>query len=175
MESTTPTPQRKWIKPAAIAAVVLAIAGAGYFLTRSSGQDAPQVTYIGIKGEKITPQQLDGKVVLVNFWATSCASCVKEMPDMVNTYNRYKDKGFEFIAVAMNYDRPDYVINFTDARKLPFEVAIDVDGSVAKAFGNVQLTPTTFVISKDGKILKRYVGIPNFDELNALIEKSLAA
>lgn len=162
--------------PAAIAAVVLAVAGTGYFVTRpDGGQAAPKVTYLGIDGKKITPQQLEGKVVLVNFWATSCVSCVKEMPDMVATYNRHKDKGFRFVAVAMTYDRPDYVVNFTDTRKLPFDVALDVDGSVAKSFGNVQLTPTTFVIGKDGKILKRYVGIPNFDELNALIEKSLAA
>lgn len=174
MEGSTPA-KRKWIAPA-IAGALLAIAGGIYVASQlGGGQKAPQHTYMSIKGEKITPQSLEGKVVLVNFWATSCVSCVKEMPDMVATYNRFKDRGFEFIAVAMNYDRPDYVVNFADARQLPFDVAMDLDGSAAKAFGDVQLTPTTFIISKDGKILKRYVGIPNFDEMNALIEKSISA
>ncbi|RBL66496.1 TlpA family protein disulfide reductase, partial [Pseudomonas sp. MWU13-2625] len=57
-------------------------------------------------------------------------------------------------------------------RHLPFKVALD-DGSVAKQCGNVQLTPTTFVVDKDGKILKRYVGAPQFAELGALLKKAL--
>ena len=54
-------------------------------------------------------------------------------------------------------------------------VAIDNTGAVAKAWGEVQLTPTTYVVDKRGQIVKRYVGEPNFDELHALIEKLLAA
>jgi len=98
---------------------------------------------------------------------------VHEMPQMVETYNKYKDQGLEFVAVAMSYDPPSYVVNFTETRKLPFKVALDVNGAAAKAYGNVALTPTTFVIGKDGKILKRYVGEPQFAELHALLEKAL--
>jgi peroxiredoxin len=93
---------------------------------------------------------------------------------MVQTYNQFKGQGLEYIAVAMNYDPPMYVVNYTQTRALPFKVAMD-DGSVAKQFGNVQLTPTTFVIGKDGKILKRYVGEPTFSELDALLDKALNA
>lgn len=94
---------------------------------------------------------------------------------MVETYNKFKGQGLEFVAVAMSYDPPNYVINFTETRKLPFKVALDVDGSAAKAFGDVQLTPTTFVIGRDGKILKRYVGEPDFAELDQLLQGALAA
>jgi peroxiredoxin len=117
---------------------------------------------------------LRGKVVLVNFWATSCSTCVQEMPEMVETYKKYSDRGLEFIAVAMSYDPPNYVMNFSESRQLPFKVALDTDGQAAKSFGDVKLTPTTFVIGKDGSILKRYVGIPEFASMHQLLEKALA-
>jgi peroxiredoxin len=111
---------------------------------------------------------------MVNFWATSCTTCVAEMPEMVATYNKYADKGLELVAVAMSYDPPNYVLNYTETRQLPFKVALDTDGSAAKSFGDVKLTPTTFVIGKDGSILKRYVGIPEFAAMHQLIEKALS-
>jgi len=169
------TPASKsWIKPAAIGAALLAIAGIG-FATFGSQQQAPDVTFIGIDGHKISSQDLRGKVVMVNFWATSCTTCVKEMPQMVETYNKFKGQGLEFVAVAMSYDRPDYVLNYAETRKLPFKVALDSGGDLAKQFGDVSMTPTTFVIGKDGKILKRYLGEPDFGQLHSLLQKSLSA
>lgn len=163
---------RSWIKPAAAAAVVLALAGVGY-ATFSSREVAPDVTFISIAGDKISTRGLRGKVVMVNFWATSCTTCVHEMPAMVDTYNKFKGQGLEFVAVAMQYDPPNYVVNFTETRKLPFIVALDSGGDIAKSFGDVTLTPTTFVIGKDGAILKRYVGEPDFAQLHALLQKAL--
>jgi peroxiredoxin len=167
------TPSRSWVKPAAACAVLLALVAGGYAMLGSRPM-APDVTFIALNGDKITSQSLRGKVVMVNFWATSCTTCVKEMPQMVDTYNKFKDQGLELVAVAMSYDAPNYVINFAETRKLPFKVALDPSGGLAKAFGDVSLTPTTFVISKDGKILKRYVGEPSFEELHALLKKELA-
>lgn len=118
--------------------------------------------------------QLQGKVSLVNFWATSCTTCVAEMPEIVATYKKYKDQGYETMAVAMSYDPPSYVVNFAQTRQLPFKVAIDNTGAVARAWGDIQLTPTTFLLNKRGEIVKRYVGAPNFFELHQLIEKLLA-
>lgn len=169
--STSPK-KNGWIKALALA-LVLAIAAVGY-LSLTAQQAAPEVTYTSLSGEKITSQSLRGKVVIVNFWATSCVTCVKEMPQMVETYNKFKDQGLEFVAVAMSYDAPNYVINYAETRKLPFKVAFDAGGGVAKAFGNVQLTPTTFVIDKNGAIIKRYVGEPEFPALHALLQKALA-
>ena len=176
MTSPAPAPatRRSWIKPAAIGALVLTLAGVGY-ATLGSSVTAPDVTFISLAGDKISTQSLRGKVVMVNFWATSCTTCVKEMPQMVETYNQFKGQGLQFVAVAMQYDPPNYVLNFTETRKLPFTVAIDSGGDLARAFGDVTLTPTTFVIGKDGKILKRYVGEPEFGELHALLQKALAA
>jgi peroxiredoxin len=96
------------------------------------------------------------------------------MPDLVKTYEKYQAAGLEMVAIAMSYDPPMYVVNFTETRKLPFRVAMDSDGSAAKAFGKIQLTPTTLVIDKKGKIIKRYVGEPDWSGFHQLLEKSLA-
>ncbi|CAB3768107.1 TlpA disulfide reductase family protein [Paraburkholderia humisilvae] len=161
------------IRYIAMVVVAGAIAFAGYFAFGSQ-QHVPDATFTLLSGQKVSTADLKGKVYLVNFWATSCDTCMKEMPQMVDTYNRFKGKGLEFVAVAMNYDAPMYVANYTETRRLPFKVAMD-DGSAAKQFGNVQLTPTTFVIGRDGKILKRYVGEPSFQELDALLNKELGS
>jgi peroxiredoxin len=169
-----PTQKRSWIKLAAVGVALLVIGGIAYqTLTRTV--KAPEVTFIGIDGQKITPADLRGKVVMVNFWATSCATCVKEMPAMVETYNKFKGEGLQFVAVAMSYDRPDYVLNYAQTRQLPFKVALDSGGDLAKQFGDVAMTPTTFVIGKNGEILKRYVGEPEFPSLHALLKKALAS
>ncbi|MEC5160106.1 MULTISPECIES: TlpA family protein disulfide reductase [unclassified Janthinobacterium] len=170
--STTTTASKSWLKPA-IAVVALAAAGVAAYVSLNTRASAPDVTFIGIKGEKITPQSLQGKVVMVNFWATSCTTCVAEMPKMVQTYNKYKSQGLEFVAVAMKYDPANYVVNYAETRQLPFKVAIDVSGDAAKAYGDVALTPTTFVIDKHGKIIKRYVGEPDFAALHKLLEEAL--
>ena len=164
--------KRTWIN-ALLASAVLAVAGFAY-VSFSAKTAAPQVTFTGLNGEKFSTESLRGKVVMVNFWATSCATCVKEMPEMVETYKKYKDKGLEFVAVAMSYDRADYVLNYVETRKLPFKVALDVKGELANSFGDVKLTPTTFVIDKNGNIIKRYVGEPAFPALHQLLDKALA-
>ena len=169
---TAPRSNRSWIKPAAIGAAVLAIAGIGVAAFNQQ-PTAPNVTVSSIDGQKISSQDLRGKVVMVNFWATSCATCVKEMPQMVDTYNKFRKQGLEFVAVAMSYDPPNYVLNYAETRKLPFKVALDSGGDLAKQFGDVAMTPTTFVIGKDGKILKRYLGEPDFPALHKLLAESL--
>ena len=163
----------KLAKPLLIAAAVLAIAGAlVYALTEKPA--APASTFTTLEGKPIALNQLRGKIVLVNFWATSCPGCVKEMPDLVETYNQYKGRGFEIVAVAMSYDPPNYVANFAKTRQLPFPVALDVDGAHAHAFGDVQLTPTSFIIGKDGRIIEQKLGDLDFAKLRALLDKELS-
>ncbi|MFY7872212.1 MAG: redoxin family protein [Limnohabitans sp.] len=139
------------------------------------GQErAPESSFVLLDGSRLTTAQLQGKVTLVNFWATSCTSCVAEMPQLTATYEKFKDRGYETLAVAMSYDPPAYVVNFTESRKLPFKVAIDNTGANARTWGDVKLTPTTYLVNKRGQIVKRYVGTPDFAELERLIEKLLA-
>ena len=157
----------------AAAVAVLAI-GIGAVALLQREQPAPDVPYTLLDGSQHRTAGLRGQVVLVNFWATSCVTCVKEMPALMATHDKYKSRGYETLAVAMAYDPPAYVVNFTETRKLPFKVALDMDGNLAKSFGNVQLTPTSVLINKRGEVVKRYVGEPDFGELHALVEKLLA-
>jgi peroxiredoxin len=156
-------------------AVAAVIAVAGWLLLRTPGfGPAPESSFVLMDGSKQTTADLRGKVVLVNFWATSCTTCVAEMPKLVSTYEKYRERGFETVAVAMSYDPPSYVVNFTETRKLPFKVAFDNTGAVATAWGDVRLTPTTYLVDKRGEIVKRYVGEPDFADLHRLIEELLA-
>ena len=152
-----------------------ALVGASALLAGCGNEAAPLSTFVLLDGSSQTTQGMLGKVTLVNFWATSCTTCVAEMPQIVSTYDKYKAQGFDTIAVAMSYDPPSYVVNYSETRKLPFKVAIDNTGAVAKAWGEVNLTPTTYIVDKQGQIVKKYVGAPNFAELHQLIEKLLAA
>ena len=111
-----------------------------------------QKSFDDLNGSPVTMASLRGRPLLVNFWATSCSTCIAEMPDMVETYKKYQANGLELVAVAMSYDPPNYVLNYAETRQLPFKVALDTDGSAAKSFGDVKLTPTTFLIDKDGKL-----------------------
>jgi peroxiredoxin len=156
-----------------IAAAAVLAAGAAVYVSAGSAA-APASTFVLLDGSSRTTADLKGKVTLVNFWATSCTTCVHEMPRIVETYNKYQARGYETLAVAMSYDPPSYVVNFAQTRKLPFKVAIDNTGAIAQAWGDVKLTPTTYVVNKRGEIVKRYVGEPDFAELHRLIEKLLA-
>ena len=165
---------RRHLATAVIAGAALLAAGA-YLIGGGAGTTpAPQVTYTLRDGRQQSTSDLRGQVVLVNFWATSCATCVAEMPELVATHQKYRSQGYQTVAVAMSYDPPAYVANYAQSRQLPFGVAIDNTGAIAKGFGDVKITPTTFLINKRGEIVKRYVGAPDFAALHTLVEKLLA-
>jgi peroxiredoxin len=134
---------------------------------------APDITFTTIQGKNISMASLKGKVVLVSFWATDCPSCNKEMPDLISTYNAYKTKGFEVIAVAMPDDPPAQVLNYVTQKKLPFPVMHDSLGEVSQTFGNINATPTAFLFDKNSKRLSRTIGILDFAELRKMLDKAL--
>ena len=174
MQAQASAPRSSLMIKLAAVVVVAAVAAFTYFKV-NAGNAAPDVTFTKLDGQRVALKDLRGKVVMVNFWATSCTTCIGEMPQMVETYNKFKDQGLDFVAVAMSYDPPNYVLNYTETRKLPFQVALDPQDTLAKAFGDVKLTPTTFVIDKQGNIIKRYVGEPQFAELDQLLKKALGS
>jgi peroxiredoxin len=156
-----------------LAGTVIIALVAGFFISLSAKPTAPSVEFTSLKGEKIALDSLRGKVVLVNFWATDCPGCVVEMPQLVQTYQKYKNQGLETIAVAMSYDPPNYVLAYAANKSLPFPVSLDPQGQLAKAFKDVQLVPTTFVIDREGRILQRTVGVLDFPKLHVLLEREL--
>lgn len=135
---------------------------------------APDITFTTIDGKKISMQSLQNKVVLVNFWATDCPGCIKEMPDLINTYNEYNKKGFVVIAVAMPYDQISQVLNYSKSQSLPFPVTHDRSAEITTKFGKVNLTPTAFIYNKQGQLLQKTIGELDFKALKQLLNKELS-
>jgi peroxiredoxin len=155
-----------------ITLIAVVIAGLAGYLLWDDTLPAPNFNFTTLTGQRQSLAALHGHVVLVNFWATSCSGCVEEMPQIREMYRQYAKDGFEVVAVAMSYDAPNYVKAFTEQYKLPFMVTLDTQGGIAEAFGGIQLTPTSYLIDKQGKIVKRYVGVMDFQEIKKLIGKS---
>ena len=134
---------------------------------------APDVTFSTITGKKIALKELRDKPVIVTFWATDCPGCIKEIPHLIDLYTQYHKQGLEIIAVAMYYDPPNHVITLTEDLHLPYNVALDLQAEHAHAFGDVQLTPSTFLISPEGRLVMKKVGLLDQPALKTQIETLL--
>lgn len=130
---------------------------------------APSVTVKASNGEQINLSK-PLKPVLVNFWATSCPGCIKEMPDLAKMKQALGDR-FELIAVSMDYDPVEQVNKFIQANDYPFNYIMDTDGQIAKAFGDVLLTPTSFLIAPNGKIVYKVIGEVHFQQVTERIKQ----
>jgi peroxiredoxin len=156
---------------AVIGFVVLLVALLGYLWMAPSGQvAAPQVSFKDLQGNQFSLQQLKGKPVIVNFWATTCPGCVLEIPALVSLSQKYSAKNLVVIGVAMNYDPESQVREMVRQKKMTYPVVLDSKGEIAQAFGRVSLTPTTFFISKEGKIFKHKLGEMSHTELETTIQ-----
>ena len=165
------------ISPLAVAGIVALVLGTGAYLSYPAliaADQAPRVEYTLLDGSTSNTDSLRGKVVLVNFWATDCAPCVHEMPQIAATHRKFNARGYETLAVAMRDDPPALVIDFAERRQLPFGVVIDNTGAFAKSFDQVRVTPTSVLIDRQGRIVKRFVGELDFVALDALVERLLA-
>ncbi|MHB8536063.1 MAG: TlpA disulfide reductase family protein [Sulfuricaulis sp.] len=154
-----------------ISAAVLAWVAAVLILPSTSV--SRETEFVLLDGRKISLQSLRGRPVLVSFWATTCAPCVEELPDLIQLYREWHGLGFELIAVAMPYDPPSLVQKFVQDRGLPYPVALDIDGKVTSAFGGVPYVPAAFVIAPNGKVVLNYTGRLDIAKTRRIIEKYL--
>ncbi len=118
-------------------------------------------------------QSLQGKTVLILFWATTCPVCLEEMPDFIRIYKQFHKKGLEIIAVSMSYDSPQAVNQYKNKMNLPFPVVWDSKEIIAKAFGDITLTPTVFLIDPNGQPISKTVGFLDFILLEKYLTKQL--
>ena len=155
--------------------ILIVTAGIGLTLYAITALEhpAPDVAFVTIKGERITTADLRGRVALVEFWSTDCSICLREMPEIVNLHKELNGRGFETIAVSMRYDPPNYVLHYAEKNALPFKVALDPMGELAKAFGDVTFTPTRFLINREGNIVARMVGAADLNALRKMIQNEL--
>lgn len=155
--------------------IVVALLAAVAFLWLSPGglKTVPEVSLTTLDGDTINLAEKRGKPYLITFWATTCPGCVAEMPHLIELYKDLSPKGFDIIAVAMSYDPPNQVVAMRDAKQIPYPIALDITGELAKAFGDVRLTPTTFLVGNNGRILQQKLGELDMDAVRKQIMAQL--
>ena len=156
--------------------ILLLMIVAGALKLNSQGiSTAPDVTFKYIvDGRQVNLKQLKKRPVLVTFWATSCPGCMREMPHLISLYNALSAQGLEIVGVAMSYDPPDRVLALARDRNIPYPISLDIDGAIAHAFDDVLVTPTSFLIAPDGRIIAHTVGELNMEKLHRQISDMLA-
>ncbi len=116
----------------------------------------------------------EGRVLLVNFWATWCGPCRYEIPDLVDLQDELGSDQFDVIGISLDMDGEALVQEFTDAMEVNYPILLD-DGTVAESFGGVYALPTTFVINKEGKITHRTIGLFPVDAVKGTLEDMINA
>jgi len=142
---------------------------------------APAVTFKNLDGADVTLAQYKGTVVLVNFWATWCDPCYVEIPWLIEMQQKYAAKGFTILGVSMDEEGQAAVVPFlakerfdVNGKKFPMNYPIVIgNDDVADKFGGLLGYPTSFLISRDGKIVKKVQGLVSYDELTKAIEAQL--
>ncbi|HKV28749.1 MAG TPA: TlpA disulfide reductase family protein [Candidatus Acidoferrales bacterium] len=153
------------------------------FVAKPGPPSEPDVTFPELQGGDLPLASLKGKVVLVNFWATWCEPCQIEIPWMIGFQQKYASQGFTILGVAMDDSGKKVVDPFVqktqfdvDGKKLNMSYPIMIgNDDIAEKFGGLIGLPTSVLISRDGKIVKRFIGLVNHDELQSAIEKQIAS
>jgi peroxiredoxin len=154
-------------------ALVVVLAVAAVWLMPAGLRQAPPLVGQTLDGRTLTLEQLRGKPVLVAFWATTCPSCIEEMPHLIELYRELHPKGLEIIGVAMAYDPPEQVRTLARQRQIPYPIVLDTQARIAQEFDNVRLTPTTVLISPDGRIVHYRLGLLDLPKLRETIRGML--
>jgi len=126
-----------------------------------------------LNGKNVSLADLRGKVVVLDFWATWCPPCVKEIPHFIELYEQYKDKGLAILGISLDREGVGVVEAFVQKYQIKYPIMM-TDGKVDKAFGGIPSIPTTFLIDSAGNISKKYVGYNSKAVFEADIKKLLA-
>lgn len=159
----------KFLTVALFAAAFLAIGSSGC-TAQDIGDKAPDFTLQDISGNDVSLSQYQGRAVLLNFFASWCPPCRQEVPDFIELERSYKDKGFSVIGVALESLKD--AKGFADRVGINYPVLID-DGKASDAYGPIRAIPTTFVIDKSGKIVRKYIGARNKETFESDIKELL--
>ena len=126
------------------------------------GYMAPRFSLRNLKGNMEGLDDHLGKVIVVNFWATWCVPCVKEMPSFENLYRRYRSQGLTLLAVSLDKGDSTKVQEFVDKHKLSFPILLDTKGVAEKLYPSFSI-PFTYVIDKQGRVVARVDGAKNWE------------
>ena len=134
----------------------------------------PEFSLTTLDNQTITNKNLTGKLTLIQFWATTCNTCVAEMPALKQLHQQFSDQNYQTLAIAMSYDPEEQVREFVQKNQLPFMVTTDKNNQLAQAFGDITLTPTTLLVNPKGQIIATFVGPVDSNQLQKLIQTNLS-
>jgi peroxiredoxin len=148
------------IVPALIVSILIGCGG--YKGVKETKEDttlpkAPGFALANLEGKEVKLNDFDKKVVIVDFWATWCGPCRREIPDFVELYDEYKDEGFEMVGISLDKGGPKVVMDFAKKYEVNYTMLMD-DGKVQNEYGPIQAIPTTFVLDQHHRIYKKYIG-----------------
>ena len=119
---------------------------------------APDFSLEDLQGKTIRLKDLRGKVVLVNFFATWCAPCIKEVPAFSQLYERYREKGFEIVGIGVDMEGETALRPFSEKLRIPYPVVIGTR-KVVLDYGGITGVPTSFFVDRDGYIADQFIGV----------------
>ena len=138
----------------------------------SAGAPAPDWELTGLDGKTVKFSDFRGKIVILDFWATWCMPCRLEIPHFVELQKQYGDRGLAIIGVSLDEQGPEVVKKFVKQFQMTYPVVIGNEKIVA-AYGDVEGIPTTFVIGRDGRIVREYIGYTEKEVLEREIKSLL--
>lgn len=142
---------------------------------KTDPKPVPDITLETMDGEKINLADQTGKVVLINFWATWCAPCRKEIPDLIDLYAQFQSEGLKIIGIAVDQDGAEVVKPFVQKQKINYPIVLDPDQSIESHFDAMYGLPTTYVVSPEGQIVRRILGIFPIEEMKPELKEMLNA
>jgi cytochrome c biogenesis protein CcmG/thiol:disulfide interchange protein DsbE len=178
----------RWVKASLVVALLALAAGCARSTSEvpatdntAKGTPAPAVSFQNLDGQTVNLSRYRGKVVLVNFWATWCEPCRSEIPELIEYQKKYADKGFTVLGVAMDQEGKSVVAPFVEkqqfdvnGQKMTMNYPIVLGNEkIATQFGGIIGMPTTFVISKDGNVVKRVIGVIDPQGMDQFIQQQL--
>lgn len=153
--------------------LLLGLAAFTLYLAVSPSSAPPGGEFTTLAGKSFSFGSLRGQPVLVTFWATDCPSCLKEIPDLIDLYRSFHAQGLAMVAINMYYDPPNRVFAMVEEQHIPYDVVLDIYGRHAHEFGNVQLTPTTFLFDAGGRQVFQKTGSFDTADLKQRIKQLL--